>query len=202
MQAALRAGLRLRTSSLLPAPLILAQNEAARFVPLGWPVRRSEPPFSGTHFLGVWTYCGVSVMGSTESPVRAPLNRETSRIWGREEREGTDNQKASFPRGSNYTGGFWSFACWGDEWGGDEDCFSILGWRRGVEGAFKPRRFGSVNVEDQTNAKISSPFLEVDPFWRPSEAADPAHSQSISLWSLIVNRMRTIWQWRRQQAVA
>lgn len=33
-----------------------------------------------------------------------------------EEKEGANNQKASFLQSSNYTGGFWSFACWSNEW--------------------------------------------------------------------------------------
>lgn len=95
-----------------PAPLILPQNEAAGFLPAGWRVCRSEPLFSQTHFLGVWTYCGVSVMSSTKSPLPAPRHRETSRIWGRRSERGLIIKRPSFLRGSNYTGGFWSFACW------------------------------------------------------------------------------------------
>lgn len=54
-------------------------------------------PFRETHFLGVWTYCGVSVMSSSQITRPGSLTERNIKNLRMEEKEGANNQKASFP---------------------------------------------------------------------------------------------------------
>lgn len=83
-------------------------------------------PFRGTHFLGVWTYCEVSVMSGTESTEAGSSTQRNIKNLSEEDIKGANNQKASFLPSSNYKGGFWSFACGVMNRGRDEDCFTFL----------------------------------------------------------------------------
>lgn len=69
-----------------------------------------KPPFIPTHFLGVWTYCGVSVMRSDQTPaVPAPEEHQESG----KERRGWIIKRSPFVRCGNNKARVWSFACRG-----------------------------------------------------------------------------------------
>ena len=84
-------------------------------------------PFSATHFLGVWTYCGVSVMSSTKSPIPAPQQRKTSRICGWTRERGLIIKRPPFCGAVITRVGFDLLLVGAMNRGRDEDCFTIFG---------------------------------------------------------------------------
>lgn len=90
-----------------------------------------SPPFSATHFLGVWTYCRKSAISSTESPVLAPQHLDTSRTSGWRSERGLIIKRPSFSPAVITQAGFDLLLAREMKGGKDEDCFTVFRWYEG-----------------------------------------------------------------------